>query len=196
MEKLYKVLIIILLSWAILSTTGMSYYFYQYIQAETSLVTMEYKLQKYQNVLLKMNDSINALSNTLSSLNQSYHAVIEEYQNVIRHLQGMLNKSVAILVIDYGNGTRDIIKVEFVPGTNDTVFDILTSVAKVKYTYYESVGDVFIECINGVCNRQVNSNSGYYWLFYINFESSSLGAMHAKVVDGDIIIWNYTLVSW
>jgi hypothetical protein len=196
MERSYKILIVVFLIWAVSSTSALAYYYNSNLNYKGKLHDAELRLEKYRDVIVKMNNTLNALNNTLIAVNKSYSEVISNYSNIIGLLEEKLNMSVAIFVIDYGNGTKDIIKVEFMQGVNDTVFDLLKNIAKINYTYYESYGDVMINCINGVCNKQLDSNSGYYWLFYINFLLSQVGAMHAMVRDGDIVIWNYTKLTW
>gem|GEM_PF-1802118 len=196
MEKSYRILVIIFLIWAISSTSVLAYYYNLSMNYKDRLRDAELRLEKYRDVIIKMNNTLNALNNTLITINESYSRIINNYSDIINALQKKLNMSVAIFVIDYGNGTKDIIKVEFIKGLNDTVFDLLKSIAKINYTYYESYGDVMIDCINGICNRQLDSNSGYYWIFYVNFQLAQKGAMHTKVGDGDIVIWNYTKLTW
>lgn len=190
MNRIYKVLIISLLIWATVSTTLFSYYYIQYTNLQIQLNVVENRIIRYKKALDAIND-------TLHTLNSSYVLLLSNYEDLLTRFHNILNKSVAILVIDYGKGHREIYKIEFISGVNDTAFEILKSVVgDIKYKYYEAYDDVFIECINGVCNHQVSENSGYYWMLYINFELSPYGAKHTIIHDGDIVIWNYTLVSW
>jgi len=150
-----------------------------------------------KNRIIQYKKELDAINETLHTLNSSYVLLLSNYKSLLNRFHSILNRSVAILVIDYGEGHREIYKVEFISGVNDTAFDILKSgMDNIKYKYYEAYDDVFIECINGVCNHQVTENSGYYWILYINFEPSPYGAKHTIIHDGDIVIWKYTLVSW
>ncbi len=143
----------------------------------------------FRNRFSEINSTIAKIKGTLLKINQSYNEMVDK-------LQQYISRSVAVVVIDYGNGTIDHFKVYFIEGENDSVFNFTEAVANIQYAYYPSLNDVLIQSINGVKSKHVIETSGYYWLFYINFRLSSLGAYHAKVTDGDIIIWNYTLVSW
>lgn len=178
----FKVGSLIFLVWAIASTVALAYYYIGYVSA------MEKEIS-YKNKLLEINNTLTKIKGSVLEINQSYNELIESFQQYI-------SRSVAIVVIDYGNGTIDHFKVYFIEGVNDSVFNITQSIADLHYTYYSSFNDVLIESINGVENKQVSGSSGYYWSLYINFRLSSMGAYHAKVSDGDIIIWNYTFVSW
>jgi hypothetical protein len=95
------------------------------------------------------------------------------------------------LIINYSNGTVDKFKLYVQDGVNNTVFDILQAVAKIDYTYYESFGDVMIDAINGLQN---NPSESYYWLFYVNGEFSTTGAMNTLLFDGDKVLWVYTKI--
>ena len=181
-SSFFKIISIVFLVWAIASTVALAYYYMGYAY------TIE-KEASYRNRLLEINQTLTKLKGNILEINQSYNELIDS-------LQQYISRSVAMVVIDYGNGTIDHFKVYFVEGMNDSVFNVTQSVADLQYTYYPSFKDVLIKSINGVESRQVNKSSGYYWLFYINFHLSSIGAYHAKVSDGDIVIWNYTLVCY
>ncbi len=180
--NVFRILSVVFLSWAVLSTVGLAYYYTQYNLASLKVASLTYRL-------IEVNKTLTKLSEDVAKINSTYTWMME----TIRYY---LMRSTAFVVIDYGNGTINHFKVYFIEGLNDTVFNITSAVASLKYTYYPSMKDVFIESINGVENRQVNGTKGYFWLFYINFQLSPYGAMNTKVVDGDIIIWNYTMISW
>ncbi len=187
--SVYRVLAAVLLVWAVISTVFLGYYFNLYVDVERSKASLSSRISEFQGVLDNLKNELRNLSNQLELYNRSY-------MDTISRLKSLLERSVAILVIDYGNGTIEHHKVYFVEGVNNTVFNLTISVAVVNYTYYASYGDYFINGINGVYNRNVNSTSGYYWMFYVNFRLSDKGAFQTKVYDGDVIIWNYTYVSW
>lgn len=177
-----KVVAIIFVLWAISSTVAYAYYYMKYNYVEARITV-------YRNKLMEMNDTLTKLKIGVAEINHTYNELV----NV---LQQYMSRSVAIVVIDYGNGTINHFKVYFVEDVNNSVYNVTQCIADIEYTYYPSFKDVLINSINGVKSKKVNGTAGYYWLFYINFQLSQLGAYHAKVHDGDIITWNYTLVSW
>ena len=181
-SNIFRILSVVFLSWAVLSTVGFAYYYTQYNLAELRVASLT-------NKLIEVNNTLTRLSEEVGRINTTYN----EFLSLVRLI---MSRSTAIVVVDYGNGTIEHHKVYFLEGYNNTVFNITSAIANLKYTYYPSMNDVFIEGINGVENIQVSASSGYYWLFYVNFQLSPYGALNTKVVDGDIIIWNYTLVSW
>jgi hypothetical protein len=110
-----------------------------------------------------------------------------------RKIEDIETSYTVYLIINYTNGTVEEYKLYVKDGINNTVFDVLTSVAKVNYTYYESFGDVLINAINDVWN---DPGKGYYWIFYVNNEFSTTGAMNTKLYDGDKILWLYGEVGF
>lgn len=186
---LYKVLIIVLLVWSVVSTTYLAYYYNEYLNVVRGQEALVSKLGEFEATL-------DALKSQLSNLSSKVAFYNESYVELLAKMRLFLQRSVAILVIDYGNGTIERHKVYFIEGFNNTVFNITFAVASINYTYYPSLDDYFINGINGVENMMVNSTSGYYWMFYVNFRLSDKGAYQTRVFDGDIIIWNYTFVSW
>ena len=186
---MYRVIILVLLAWSIISTIYLAYYYNEYIDAVRSQESLVNRLEEFEATLGVLKSQIANLSNVVSAYN-------ETYIDMLTRMRMLLQRSVAILVIDYGNGTIEQHKVYFVEGVNNTVFNLTLAVAELNYTYYPSLDDYFINGINGVENVMVNSTGGYYWMLYINFEVSDKGAYQSRVYDGDIIIWNYTFVSW
>lgn len=188
-SSLYKVLILLLLGWSVVSTSSLAYYFNQYLDVVRSREALVNKLGEFEATLGALEEQIANLSSRVSIYNETYVSLLAK-------LRMILQRSVAILVIDYGNGTIERHSVYFIEGVNNTVFNLTVAVARVNYTYYPSLDDYFINGINGVENLVVNASSGYYWMLYVNFKLSDKGAYQTNVYDGDIIIWNYTLVSW
>jgi len=186
---LYKVLVVGLLAWAVLSSVTLAYYYNLYVDLLMNRESLIRKLEEFDATLGKLKQQLSNLTQQLNTYNESY-------QDLLRKFKLSVERSVAIVVFDYGNGTIERHKVYFIEGVNNTVFNITVVVADLNYTYYAVYNDYFINGINGVNNRVVNSTSGYYWLFYVNFRLSEKGAYQTKVYDGDVIIWNYTYVSW
>jgi len=186
---LYKVLVIGLLAWAVLSTVTLGYYYNLYVDLLMNRESLIRKLEKFDATLGKLKQQLSNLTQQLNTYNESY-------QDLLRKFKLSVERSVAIVVFDYGNGTIERYKVYFIEGVNNTVFNVTVVVADLNYTYYAAYNDYFINGINGLNNRVINATSGYYWLFYVNFRLSEKGAYQTKVYDGDVIIWNYTYVSW
>jgi cell division protein FtsB len=180
--RILRILVIVFMVWSVAATVGLSYYYNNYV-----VLLRKYSETKEKFVELK--DTLESIKDELANISSSYRETLDR-------LLVELNRSVAILVIDYGNGTIERHKVYFTVDVNNTVFHLTVSVADVEYQYFESLQDVFITSINGVSQKQVSETSGYYWMLYVNFRLSPHGAMNTKVYDGDIIIWNYTYVSW
>ncbi len=188
-SSLYKVLVVGLLAWAVLSTVTLAYYYNLYLDLLMNRESLIRKLEEFDATLGKLKQQLTNLTQQLNTYNESY-------QDLLRKFRLSVERSVAIVVFDYGNGTIERHKVYFIEGINNTVFNVTVVVADLNYTYYAAYNDYFINGINGVNNRVVNATSGYYWLFYVNFRLSDKGAYQTKVYDGDVIIWNYTYVSW
>jgi hypothetical protein len=71
-----------------------------------------------------------------------------------------------------------------------TVLDVMDrAVAGGTFSYqgrtYSGIG-VFVEEVGGLKNAK-----GMYWILYINGETSDKGVSSARVVPGDVIMWNY-----
>lgn len=187
--NVYKILVVAFFIWAIGSTAALAYYVDRVNFYESRRVQLEDRLRK-------LNEIIDELNSTLIDVNGTLQSITREYVELLAKYRELALKSIALLVIDYGNGTIERHIVYFIEGYNDTVFNLTIAVAEITYTYYPSLNDVFIESINGVSNMQVNATSGYYWMLYVNFKLSPTGAYNTRVYNGDIIIWNYTYVSW
>ncbi len=187
--NIYKVLLVVFLGWAVVSSIFAAYYYNQFIDVLRSREALASKLEDVEETLA-------GLSEKLAKLGEQVEQYNESYISLLARMRAYLERSVAIVVIDYGNGTIVREKVYFIEGLNNTVFNLTLAVAELNYTYYPYLDDYFINGINGVYNRAVNATSGYYWVFYVNFRLSDKGSYQTKVYDGDIIIWNYTYVSW
>lgn len=99
----------------------------------------------------------------------------------------------AVVVVDYANGSKDTFRVFFQIGRNDSAFNATLAALgdEVAYTYYPSFGDVLVNSIGGVVG-----NSTHFWALYVNGQFSAQGAMNTKLYDGDRVVWNFTKVSF
>ena len=156
MKPLKRGLIAILLAWAtsiiILSLIAASYYLD--LQKEKQKST-EYE-NMYNGLLGNYTDLLHEYFNLLQkseSEKQNLTELLEEYQSCIMKVN---------ICIDYGNGTVEWFnKTEMPPGSS--LFDLLTKVANVTYTYWPTLepGHILIDSIN-----DVGGEKGHYWLWY------------------------------
>ncbi len=123
-----------------------------------------------------------------------------ENQGLAKQAAALRSRVVVVnVLIDYGNGTRVWFN-STVLRRGATVLDALMAVAKVNYTL-GSYG-AFVNSINGVANRVVSKNEGYYWMWYIYDRTSRtwrLGEVASnayELSDGDVIMWKYQKVKW
>ncbi len=199
----FKILTVLFLIWALLTTVSTAYYYNEsqlllskYNSIRSKLASLKTSLEKIREYALNLNTSYSNLLSSYAKLNQTYANLTRLYNSLIEKLNSYLNRSVAILIIDYGNGTIQHFKAYFIEGYNDSVLNITIAFVNVNYTYYKEYNDVFVNAINGVYNKRINATSGYYWMLYVNLKLSSHGALQTKVHDGDVIIWRYMFVKW
>ncbi|PIN71841.1 hypothetical protein COV21_04035 [Candidatus Woesearchaeota archaeon CG10_big_fil_rev_8_21_14_0_10_45_5] len=69
---------------------------------------------------------------------------------------------------------------------NESALDALSKNFNVTISGYPGLGE-FVKCIDSVC-----SNSEYFWAFYINNQSASLGAGSYLLKDGDVVEFRYS----
>ncbi len=68
-------------------------------------------------------------------------------------------------------------------------FTIGTPIGILKYnhTVKTLLNDNFIECIDDVC-----ADGNYWWLFYVNNKTINYGVKRYKLMDGDVIMFEFT----
>jgi len=134
----------------------------------------------YSNLLNKkidLNESYTELNYEYQTLFQEKNVTREDFGNLLGGFYELFNllalidvegimesafKVTVSLCIDYGNGTVEWFnKTEMPPGSS--LFDLLTKVANVTYTYWPTLepGHILIDSIN-----DVGGEKGHYWLWY------------------------------
>ena len=129
------------------------------------------------NESTELNESYAELNSEYQTLLQGGNVTVENFGNLLdnfyklfsllalRGMQSVMENAFKITVnlcIDYGNGTvKWFNETEMPPGSS--LFNLLTKVANVKYTYWPALepGHILIDSINGV-----GGEKGRYWLWY------------------------------
>jgi|YelNatPaOPRAMG01_1025707.scaffolds.fasta_scaffold06121_13 hypothetical protein len=104
--------------------------------------------------------------------------------------ESSLRNATAIVVVNFGNGTVFVKPVHFNLNQHFSVLNatLIAVGGRIKYTFSEKFGDVFITEILGVEN---DVNASKYWVFYVNGELSQTGALKTTVLNDDVIEWRY-----
>jgi hypothetical protein len=93
------------------------------------------------------------------------------------------------LVVDFANGTKDIIVDITAENSSTSVFDILVKYYTVGYNTYQ-MGEklaYFVHTINGVVN-----GGSFYWQYWVNNTYANKGANLYIPASYDVIEWKYT----
>jgi len=155
-------------------------------------------MPSFEKLLKSLRGNYSSLLNKQTDLNKSYTELNHKYQTLLqggnvtkedfgnllddfyklfnlltlREMGSTLENAVKITVnlcIDYGNGTvKWFNETEMPPGSS--LFNLLTKVANVNYTYCSALepGHIFVNSIN-----EVGGEEGHYWLWYYWDEKSS-----------------------
>ena len=104
--------------------------------------------------------------------------------------ESSLKNATAIVVVNFGNGTVFVKPVHFNLNQSFSVLNatLIAVDGRIKYTFSEKFGDVFITEILGVEN---DVNASKYWVFYVNGALSQTGALKTTVLNDDVIEWRY-----
>jgi len=141
----------------------------------------------YSSLLNKqtdLNESYTELSHKYQTLLQEGNVTKEDFGNLLddfyklfslsalREMGSTMENAVKITVnlcIDYGNGTVKWFNETEIPPCS-SLFNLLTKVANVDYTYWPTLepGHILINSIN-----EVGGEKGHYWLWYYWDEKSS-----------------------
>ena len=196
-SRALKILSVVLLAWAVISTSVAAYYIVSYNSLSQKYNAAVTTIEKYSGVIAALNESIQDMRDALNGVNQSYTQLLRNYSSLVQNLSRALNSGYVSMIIDFGNGSKLYRKLYIVYGENNTVFDLLMAIGiAIDYTEYPELNDVFINCIGGVCGQTLSENSGMYWMLYINGALSNYGAKQSIVYDGDVIEWRYEKISW
>lgn len=104
--------------------------------------------------------------------------------------ESSLENATVIVVVNFGNGTVFVKPVHFTLNHSFSVLNatLIAVDGRIKYTFSEKFGDVFVTEILGVEN---DVNASKYWMFYVNGELSQTGALKTMVLNDYVIEWRY-----
>ena len=106
-----------------------------------------------------------------------------------------LGKAIVSVYVD--DEERYILEDEAVEITEgDTAFDVLQKAVQENKIHMEFEGngkDAYVVGIDNLYTFDKGENSG--WLFYLNGESSTVGAGNLEVSDGDMVEWRF-VADW
>lgn len=171
-----SILMVVLLIWAIISTSYAIYLSYDRSRLEARINLLENELSEKLNKIRLLAENLTLLRGELETV------------------KGILEEKIVVVsvLIDYGNGTREWHNnTEVLAGS--TLLEATMKVAKVlgetgKYGFY-------VKAINGLEEVLVSSNEGYSWIWYYwDGKSWVMGPVACdaqKVVDGGIYMWRY-----
>ncbi len=168
--ELKKILLAILIVWALVTTLSTFFLFYQFIGVSREVERLTGNLEELVNTLRELNESISRLRTQVILVN---------------------------IVIDYGNGTV-VWYNNTVLYRNSTALAALMAIARVEYERSKT-GKTVIVSINGVQIKYTSLNEGYFWRLYVYEEGGwrriKLDPDRYILSDEETIKWLYEYVK-
>ncbi len=125
-----------------------------------------------------------------AALFYKYGGVIGQDQESLQPAENNQQNNQAQITLRIDTGTNTYEYKEIV-GDQTNVFDLLKQTAAKEgfsVSSKDSAVGAYIEEIQGVKN---DSQSGKFWLFYLNSQLSQTGASETKLTNGDVVEWKY-----
>ncbi|GEM_PF-355559 len=199
----FRFYLILLLLWAIISTSLAAYYYHSAAKYE---MLYESTLSSFNSTIELLKFKSNALIGKLmraaeiasSSGIVNVSSSIYNCIDVLRELCSIVGVKIIVhIAIDYGNGTRLWFNSTLI-NLGETLFNATLKVADVEYDVYPF--GVFIKSINGVEN---NPSESLYWMWwYWDHEAGRwvlgpIGCDKYVLSNNSIVIWLYeSVASW